>query len=280
MPHAMINGARLFFEETGAGEPIIFHHGYASSHDSWDGVASRLRDRFRCIVMDARGAGESEHTPDGYRITQFVDDVIGLADHLGIGQFTYCGHSLGGVMGMDLAARYPSRLTRLILVAPAPASGVEGPPENRERSRMLWKQQAREQLLFERMGMSARPQPIEAERQALERALSVAERYYDDCWTELVNFRGDLSRVTTPTLVVAGAADSLLQSNLLDFMQLPDATLHVFSRVAHGIPREVPAELAGVIADFCDHGVVTAAVLQQRLLEASPLTGGPLNIDR
>jgi len=82
---------------------------------------------------------------------------------------------------------------------------------------------------------------------------------------ELVSFRAEMAAITVPTLMVAGAADSFLQANLLDFLQLPNATLHVFSRVSHSIPREAPAELAEAIADFWEHGVVTAGVLQERL---------------
>jgi hypothetical protein len=63
--------------------------------------------------------------------------------------------------------------------------------------------------------------------------------------------------------VIAGAADGLLTANLKDFQRLPNATLHVFSRVSHGLPREVPEELAGVIADFMEHGVVTAQTLME-----------------
>ena len=77
-----------------------------------------------------------------------------------------------------------------------------------------------------------------------------------------------LHEIATPTLVIAGAADGLLAGNLDDFRRLPNATLHVFSRVAHGIPREVPAAFARVLDDFLRHGVVTYATLMARLAEA------------
>ena len=62
MPRALINGVELFYDQSGQGEAIIFHHGYTGSHDAWsDLIAPRLRDRYHCIVMDARGAGDSGH---------------------------------------------------------------------------------------------------------------------------------------------------------------------------------------------------------------------------
>ena len=63
MPTKMINGVQLFYNEMGSGEPILFHHGYTGAHDVWlDEISPRLKDRFHCIVMDCRGAGDSGHS--------------------------------------------------------------------------------------------------------------------------------------------------------------------------------------------------------------------------
>jgi pimeloyl-ACP methyl ester carboxylesterase len=65
--------------------------------------------------------------------------------------------------------------------------------------------------------------------------------------------------------MISGAADSLLLPNLKDFQRLPNATLHVFSRVGHGVPSDVPDEFAQVVGDFMENGVVVAKTLQDRL---------------
>jgi 3-oxoadipate enol-lactonase len=267
MAHATVNGVDLFYEDGGDGEPIIIHHGYTGSHDSWVEVAPRLRQQYRTILMDGRGAGDSGHPESGYTIEQYADDVVGMADHLGLDHFTYVGHSMGGVIGMELGIRYGDRLDKLVLVAPAPADGVQSPPEMHERSARLRRQGARETMIRERMATTARvrdPRHIEA---AVDRALSVSDAHFEDSWKALVEFnKGDqLATILTPTLVIAGAADGLLAANLKDFQRLPNATLHVFSRVSHGLPREVPEEMAEVIADFMEHGVVTALTLMEDL---------------
>jgi 3-oxoadipate enol-lactonase len=269
MPHAQVNGVSLFYDVRGEGEPVLFHHGYTGSHDSWEEVVPHLTGRYRCIVMDCRGAGDSEHPADGYTIEQYADDVIGLADVLGLGRFTYVGHSMGGVIGYELALRYPERLARLVLVAPAPADGVQAPPEMHERARALRQARDAETMLRERLVMAPRRPDPELFRRAVERALSVSDGHFEGSWEALVQYRaGDrLREITVPTLMVAGAADGLLEANLRDFLRLPNATLHVFSRVGHQIPREVPAEFAAVLADFLEHGVVTARTLQERLRE-------------
>jgi pimeloyl-ACP methyl ester carboxylesterase len=81
-----------------------------------------------------------------------------------------------------------------------------------------------------------------------------------------------LARVQIPTLVVAGAADFLLQSNLADFARLPNATLHVFSRVGHVVPIDVPDALAELVVDFMEHGVVDATTIQSRVAAASQVS--------
>lgn len=272
MPHATINGVELFYDEAGQGEPIIFHHGYTGSHDVWwDLITPRLRDRYRCIVMDARGAGDSSHPDTGYTIEQYAEDVVGLADFLGLETFTYCGHSMGGVIGMELGINHAARLNKLILVAPAPSDGVQAPPEQFERSRQLRRERARETMIRERTIMSARTPDAARIAAGVDRALSVSDGHFEQSWQALVNSRrGErLAQITVPTLVIAGAADGLLLANLADFQKLPNATLHVFSRVGHGVPSDVPDEFAAVVADFMEHGVVVAKTLQDRLQAAT-----------
>lgn len=272
MPRALVNGVELFYEESGAGEPIIFHHGYTGSHDVWsDLIAPRLRDRFRCIVMDARGAGDSSHPADGYTIEQYARDVVGMADFLGLNSFTYCGHSMGGVIGMELGINHAARINKLILVAPAPSDGVQAPPEVFERSRTLRRERARDTMIRERTLMSARTPDAARIAAAVDRALSVSDGHFEQSWQALVDSRrGErLAQMTVPTLMIAGAADGLLLANLADFQKLPNATLHVFSRVGHGVPSDAPDEFAAVVADFMDHGVVVAKTLQDRLLQAA-----------
>jgi pimeloyl-ACP methyl ester carboxylesterase len=119
---------------------------------------------------------------------QYADDVVGMADHLGLDKFTYVGHSMGGVIGMELGIRYGDRLNKLVLVAPAPADGVQGPPELHERSARL------------RQGTGSRdddpgahgddgpgrdPKHIEG---AVDRALSVSDGHFEESWRGLVEY--------------------------------------------------------------------------------------------
>ena len=269
MTTADVNGFELYYEEHGAGEPIVFHHGFTASRDGWMPIVERLQDRYRCILMDARGAGDSGRPDDGYDIEQYAADVIGLADHLGLERFTYVGHSMGGGVGMQLGLDYYERLSKLVLVTPIPADGFEMDEAVLERSRRLRAEGAREVLIRERIAGVAREERADEAliARAVDRALSVSDGHYEGGQQAMREFRvrDRLEGLTTPTLMMTAAADGLLEANLIDFLRLPNATLHVFSRVAHGVQGEVPAAFARVLADFIEYGVVNAATLQERL---------------
>jgi pimeloyl-ACP methyl ester carboxylesterase len=269
MPHATINGVELFYDEHGSGEPILLHHGYTGSHDAYDDVVPHLAKGYRVIRMDGRGAGDSTRSATGHSIEQYAADVIGMADHLGLDRFTYAGHSMGGVIGFELGLSYADRLNKLILIAPAPADGVQVPQSFRDRARDLHMRKDIDRLLFEAMVTTAIPRSPELVEARILRGLSVSDAHYEESWDALVSYRkGDrLGEIKTPTLLIAGAADGLLPANLADFQRLGNATLHVFSRVSHGIPYEVPDEFSAVVLDFMEHGVVTAATQMAKLRE-------------
>jgi 3-oxoadipate enol-lactonase len=270
MPHQQVNGVELYYEDTGGSGPaILFHHGYTGSHDGWSVITDQLRDRFRCIVMDCRGAGDSAHPDDGYTIEQYALDVIGMVDALGIDRFTYVGHSMGGVVGMQLGVHHGDRLERLVLVAPAPSGGVEMPAAFREEASRLWYARDAEELMRQRLVGAARPELNDevTAKARVDRALSVSKGHYEQSWQELVDVRlsDQLGSIRTPTLMIAGAADSLLKPNLDDFNRLRGASLHVFNRVGHMVYTDVPDAFAELIADFMDNGVVTAKTLMDRI---------------
>ena len=274
MPRIAVNGVELYFEEHGSGDPILFHHGFTGSHDGRVPIAERLRDRYRCILMDARGAGDSERAEGGYAIEQYAADVIGLATALGLERFTYVGHSMGGGIGWWLGLEHADRLDRLVLVAPIPADGIEASDELFERARELRERGARDVMIRERLATAARPEQARDEEvaRAVDRSLSSSDGHFIDSWQAMREFKvGDrLGELATPTLMIVGAADNLLRANVGDFLRLPKATLHVFSRVGHGVFVDVPDAFAEVIADFMMNGVVTAETLQERL-EAAQL---------
>lgn len=277
MPRTLVNGVELFHDELGSGPPVLMHHGYTGSHDTWlDEIAPRLADRYRCIVMDSRGAGDSGHPDDGYSIAQYALDVVGLADVLGLDRFTYVGHSMGGGIGMQLGLEHADRLEKLVLVAPIPSGGTNADPEMHEVQRaQRAAPDGREVMLRERLVRQVRDRPQADVEASLDRALSISPGHFEESWTSMADFNvtDRLDELITPTLIVAGTADGLARDNVRDYLRLPNATLHVFSRVGHGVPSDVPDEFSAMLADFLEHGVVNPETEAARFAEATVPAG-------
>ncbi|MPZ99900.1 MAG: alpha/beta fold hydrolase [Dehalococcoidia bacterium] len=272
MPHVRVNGADLWYEVRGAGEPILLHHGYTASRVNWMPVAERLQDRYQVILMECRGTGESDHTEGGYDIPQYAADVVGVADHLGLDRFTFGGHSMGGGIGYWLALEYPERLERLVLVAAIPADGTGPATPLREAARRRRVERDVDAMLRQHRAMRIRPE-VETEEWFADRVrhiLECSDGHFDGGARTMSELRAGerLGEIATPTLVIAGAADGLLRANLRDFQRLPNASLHVLNRVGHEVAVHAPDAVADVIADFMEHGVVTAALLMERVRAA------------
>lgn len=106
-----------------AAEAIILLHGFPESHRTWRSVAPELARDFRVIAPDQRGFAASDK-PEGvgqYRTERIVEDLIALADALGLKQFTLVGHDWGGAVAWLAALKHPERVARLVIVnAPHP----------------------------------------------------------------------------------------------------------------------------------------------------------------
>ncbi|GCE27687.1 2-succinyl-6-hydroxy-2,4-cyclohexadiene-1-carboxy late synthase [Dictyobacter alpinus] len=117
MPYIHVNGAELYYEEQGSGsETIFFSHGLLWSCRMFDGQVAALRDRYRCIAFDHRGQGQSKVTRTGYDMETLYEDAAALIEALGNTPCHFLGLSMGGFVGMRLAARRPELLKSLLLL--------------------------------------------------------------------------------------------------------------------------------------------------------------------
>lgn len=119
MPDATSSdGVRIFYTTIGQGDPLVLSHGMTHTWQSWQdlGYTDDLKDRFRLILIDARGHGQSDkpHAAAAYAMEQQADDVVAVVNDLGIDRFHVCGYSLGAHTGFHLAARAPERVQSLV----------------------------------------------------------------------------------------------------------------------------------------------------------------------
>lgn len=114
-------GARIRFVEAGRGPPLVLVHDYLSSHVAWDDVLPRLAQRYRVVVPDLPGFGESEKPPPGryrYGFDGFSESLVDLFAALGLARVSLCGHAMGGAVALTVAAAHPHLIEKLVLVNP------------------------------------------------------------------------------------------------------------------------------------------------------------------
>lgn len=107
--YAPIPGGRLYWEETGAGEPLILIHGHSLDRTMWDPQMAALSRKFRVIRYDLRGYGRSTLPREGENQLH-VEDLRRLMDRLGVPRAHAVGLSLGGSVALDMLALHPERL--------------------------------------------------------------------------------------------------------------------------------------------------------------------------
>ena len=117
MSEIRANGVSLYYEEHGAGEPIVGLHGGGSSAAMWAEAAPELAKRGRTILYDRRGSFRSER-PEPYStsVREQADDAAALIDALAAAPAIVIGRSYGGAIAVDLALRYPDRVRGLVLL--------------------------------------------------------------------------------------------------------------------------------------------------------------------
>lgn len=102
-------GKKVWYDVVGAGEPLVLIGGSSLVHRQWDFMLPILQDHFKVILYDQRGAGNSDRTPAGISVEQWVDDLKMILDEIGVNKVHLFGTSNGSFIVIRFAAKYPER---------------------------------------------------------------------------------------------------------------------------------------------------------------------------
>jgi pimeloyl-ACP methyl ester carboxylesterase len=123
MPYATRDGVRLYYEQAGYGDPpIVFVHGWCCDRTFFQPQYDYFQAVHSVATLDLRGCGKSDRPEDGYDIPSLADDVACVCRDAGIERPVIVGHSLGGLIAIEVAARYPSLPAAVVAVDPGPIS--------------------------------------------------------------------------------------------------------------------------------------------------------------
>jgi 3-oxoadipate enol-lactonase len=221
-------------ESAGDGPTVLMGSSLGTTLHMWDGQLP-LAERFRLIRYDHRGHGGSPAPPGPYEIADLAGDVL----ELGIERAHHVGLSIGGMIGMWIAANAPERIDRLVLIC---TSAQLGPPS-------MWQERASKVLeagstepvadpVVDRWltrGFAAEHPDAHAKLRAMLTSADPAG-YAACCGAiERMDLRADLGRITAPTLVVSGADDlaTPVEHQRLIAEAIPGARHEILSPAAH-----------------------------------------------
>jgi len=123
---ARVNGADLWYDVTGEGEPVMQIHGAGFGHFNFAPATPELAKSFRVVDFDLRGYGASDRPLQHYDMEVWADDVAGLMDVLDIETAHIHGTSMGGMIAIVFAGKYPQRTTSVVINCAAAKLGAAG----------------------------------------------------------------------------------------------------------------------------------------------------------
>ena len=255
------NGARIYYEVDGSGEPVVLIHAGVANLRMWDEQVAALRDRYRMIRYDTRGFGRTE--TDAVEFSNRAD-IAAVLDHLGEETAHVVGFSRAGSIALDFALEFPDRV-RSLVVGAGGISGYESPAGSPDDTWEL-PDKLTEAKDWEGLAEWGAAFWGDGPGQPRGRSRSARDRVHD--W-ELANYRaekeegkpivldppaaGRLDELKAPLLVLLGTFDEPGTSGSMRHLadSVPGARLEVFE-TAHMINLEQPERFNALLGEWLD----------------------------
>ncbi|MBN7813813.1 alpha/beta fold hydrolase [Algoriphagus pacificus] len=261
MPQLKVNGVNVFYSDQGIGEEtIVFSHGLLWSHRMFEAQVEFLSARFRVIAYDHRGQGQSE-VKAPFDMDTLAEDAFQLIKKLVNGPVHFAGLSMGGFIGMRLAARHPEIIKSLVLLeTSANAEPVENLPKYKTLNSIV-------KWFGVLSPVATKVMPIMFAESWLMNPLNKMEV---DRWKkemmgnkksvtgpvegviERKGIEGELKYITCPTMIIVGDEDVATKPEKAKFIQMgiPKSKLHIIPGAGHSSCIEKPREVNRLIGDW------------------------------
>ncbi len=267
MPYVDLDGVQLYYEETGAGDPIVFVHEYAGDYRSWEPQVRYFAKRYRCITYNARGYPPSDVPGDAAAYSQDIatDDIAGVLRGLDIAAAHVVGLSMGAFAGLHFGLRYPAMARSLVL-----AGGGYGALGDNHAQLQQEAQAAADKIEREGMaamaesyavGPSRMPHKLKDPRGWAEFKVQLAEHSTEGAaltmrgvqmtrpaYPDLVD---RLRRLTVPVLLVTGDEDApSIDPTIYLKRNIPSAAMVMLPKTGHAMNLEEPDLFNRTVQDF------------------------------
>ncbi len=219
-----INNMEMYYEEYGAGKPLLLLHGFGGCTQNWHPFIAKLSEQHRLIVVDLRGHGHSTNPENTFTHREAANDVFLLLEKLGIDHFSAMGMSTGGMTLLHMATSQPVRIRSLILISTTSYFPDQARAIMRRASFDTMPPEVRE------MYQECAKRGDEQIRQLLSQFNALHENYDD------MNFSTQsLSTITARTLIVHGDRDNFFPVEIAVsiYRSIPNAALWIIPNGDH-----------------------------------------------
>jgi pimeloyl-ACP methyl ester carboxylesterase len=238
----LANGASLYYAQYGQGSPVILLHGGLANANYWGWQIDALASSHTVIALDSRGHGRSTLGTRRLSYGQMAQDVIALMERLGLGKTAIVGWSDGAVVGLDLAMRYPERVSKVVaFAANTDPSGLLG-GAGRQPAFAAYVRRAPQEY--------AALSPAPGDYAGFVRQLKTM-------WGSEPNWTaGTLKTIALPVLVIGADHDEVIKRAHAEYIAatIPGAKLVMLEAVSHFAFLQDPGAFNRAVLGFLDGG--------------------------
>jgi pimeloyl-ACP methyl ester carboxylesterase len=250
-------GARIYWDEQGKGDPVLLIMGLGYPSYLWHRTRPTLKERYRTIALDNRGSGQSDAPPGSYSIGLMASDAAAALDAAGVERAHVFGLSMGGMIAQEFALQYPARVRSLILGCTAPG----GPNAVRAEKRVTEILMARD-MSPEEAARAMRPYIYDSATplDRIEEDLAIRRQWFPRPEAYMAQLQGifaweaysRLERIAAPTLVIHGQSDQLVPAGNGELIasKISGAKLVMLPHASHIFTTDQPEASRQAIMDF------------------------------
>jgi non-heme chloroperoxidase len=265
---AVENSVKIFVEDIGQGQPVIFLHGWPLNHEMFEFQKNELpRHGYRFIGVDFRGYGKSDRPAGGYDYNTMADDLHHVIKELGLCNAVLAGFSMGGAIALRYMSRYQgygvSKLMLLSPAAPVFTQRADYPygmkvEDVDDLIRQIETDSTQAMEGFGKMFFNKRPS---AETKGWFTHMAMTASTHGTIQSALAlrdeDLRSELSSVTVPTLIVHGTKDEICPFEFAEYLSkhLPRVQLLPCEESGHGVFHDEEEKFNQALLDFLSYSV-------------------------